>query len=194
MAIPPRRPFPSPIAPAVVWATCAALCALGVLGAPGVASAEVPSVDAYGGQALVLGAPHHRHPGGGSGSQTQSGGRQASGRPTGASASGSTGIGPSAKGPSGGDSAGSGGSAGAGHKPGPGTKAAPGTASPNGDRSANGGPGRTSGANGETSQPANAKQPASSSAFGASDILLLIAGAISLAALGLWLRTSRRAA
>jgi hypothetical protein len=53
------------------------------------AAAEISSVDAYGGQAAVLGAPVHRHHVKTQGSQGRSGGGSGAGAHTGAAASGS---------------------------------------------------------------------------------------------------------
>lgn len=162
------------------------------------ASAEVPSVDAYGGQALVLGAPRHRQPPGkGPGALTRSNAHnevkssgeqarpsvRASGVTSGASASTSAGPATAADGGS--------------HRTGAGDKARgeqsagkqAGTSHANGAESANG-------AGLKTPLPASLSSPASpasgSSAFSASDLLLLFAMLLCLTALAVTLRMTRK--
>jgi hypothetical protein len=153
------------------------------------AHAEVPSVDAYGGQALVLGAPHHRHPGGGSpsgsGNRSSGGGRSSGGSSSGSSgggASGSRGQGASgssqkASGPNGAS----------------GNRASRESGSTRTGGASGGRGGTASEAQGGSEQSVLGGKPAAStSGFGVSDVLLLIAGLICLAALALLLRAARR--
>lgn len=171
-----RRPARTLLPTCILAALATAACSL----APA-ASAEVPSVDAYGGEALVLGSSHRHGHGGGSG--TGAGRRGATGGSTGQGSGSAT----SSSGSSSGSSShvsGSGGAQAGGRR-----SATSGGAT--GQASA-GGSEATTGSSGSRPASFADHQAASSSAFGTTDILLLIAGVVCLAALALVLRTVRK--
>jgi len=173
----------APISSRTVLSAGIVACAL--IASP--ARAEVPSLDAYAGQALVLGKPHPPSMGGVVGARK------------GAAASG----GANASGQAGSPSRGAGGSGTGG--PASGTRVrATGSGQSRSPRGSSGNPsGAGKGANGaehdlRAAQPAasssdlrTAQRAANSSALAGSDVLLLVVGVISVAGVGVALRLSR---
>jgi hypothetical protein len=164
------------------FAAALATIAFSAATAPPFAGAEVPSLDAYGGQALVLGAPHHRHPGGGSGSASSGDSASkgihardfaARGALPGSPSGGRSSAEASREATAQGGGAHSGGSA-------------------NGQGDANS---SADGGRGEPAGPAQApytgRQAAQVSAFSTTDVVLLIVGLACLMLLGLALRSAR---
>jgi hypothetical protein len=167
------------------------------------ARAEVPSLDAYAGQALVLGKPHPPSMGGVVGARkgaAASGGANASGQ-AGSPSRGAGGA--NASGHAESPSRGAGGSGTGG--PASGTRArATGSGQPRSPRGSSGNPsGAGKGANGaaydlRAAQPAArssdlqaAQRAANSSALAGSDVLLLVVGVACVAGVGAALRLSR---
>jgi hypothetical protein len=163
------------------------------------AHAEAPSVDAYAGQALVLGAAHHRHPGGGSGGRSGVPSGSSRGRAGGGGAAGGRSGAASGSGQN--QAQGRGGSGTASGKTASGGSGARGvthpTASggqpPTGARS--GGSRAAEGFSGEAGLSASAARggsQASAGAFSGTDLLVLIAALICLVGVGTVLRVARR--
>ncbi|MGH2880668.1 MAG: hypothetical protein ACRDK4_13820 [Solirubrobacteraceae bacterium] len=149
------------------------------------ARAEVPSVDAYGGEALVLGHPH-KQVSGGAGNQgrrsRESDGTEGDSSNSPAGAGGSNGGGSNGGGPAGGSSHG-----------GAGTSSGRGAAS----GSSSGRPGAGSSAANGGSQATGGVQPAATTSegtFSTGDLLLILFGAACIAGIGVTLRVSRRPA
>src|SRR5450759_4807797 len=143
------------------------------------ASADVPSLDAYAGQALVLGGPHHPHAGG------HSGGRNGPGSSGGGGGSGSA-VG-SGSSPGSGASSSPGSSAGSTHAGSGTSRSRSGAASPTGT-------GRSSASETGSPQrsPAVARLTASSVPLSGLDVLLLAVGLVCLVSTGVVLRRARR--
>jgi hypothetical protein len=152
------------------------------------AQAEVPSVDAYGGEALVLGTPHHR---GAGGTTQRSGGGSGSQGSSETGASSGNGHSPGSSGGGGSSSTGSGGSGSTGG--GASTHTGGGGANNNGTQPSNG---SGSGSGGSSKGGSGNATPVSStaSAFSGGDILLILLGLLCIAGVGVVLRVARKPA
>jgi len=176
----PTETHPQDMTAPVLPSPCRILLAAGVacVLAAAPASADVPSLDAYAGQALVLGGPHHPHAGG------HSGGSNAPGSSGGGGGSGSA--------------VGSGPSAGTGSSPGSGSSAGPTQANSGTSRSRAGaaspaGTGWPAGKTGSPQRsPATAQLTGSSVPLSGLDVLLLVVGFVCLVSVGVVLRHARR--
>jgi hypothetical protein len=158
-----------------------ATCALAVLLVAPAARAEVPSVDAYGGEALVLGTPHHH---GGGTNQRSGGGGHSEGSSESSASSGNSRS-------SGGGGSSSTGSGGSGSSEGGGATTHPGSGGNNGTQ-----PIKASGSAGGGAASKGGSQPitpvSSTSAFSAGDILLIFAGLLCIVGVGVVLRVARK--
>ncbi len=172
------------------------------------AQAEIPSVDAYGGEALVLGRPHHGG-GTGGGNGGEAAGRStpgaAHGGATGASATGGgsgKGIGGAGNGTTGGTSNGTTGHGGAATATGPsrvGGSNGSGSSATSGKKTGAGGsgasPGRTGGAPTSVVDPyPNGSAGKTANALGGGEIALILLGLTAIAAIGWTLHGARQGA